>query len=71
MACNNLANLLADLNRPDEAESFYREALEIYRRLADANPQAYRPLVAKVCNNLAIFLNKLGRSEEAQRYRGC
>ena len=33
----------------------YQEALDTYRKLAQANPQAYLPAVAQTLNNLAIL----------------
>lgn len=55
LTCGNLRNLLSDTNRPEEAERYYREALEIYQRLAEANPAAYEPDLANICNNLAYL----------------
>ena len=39
----------------EEAEAFYREALEIRRNLAQGNPAAYNPFVAETCFNMALF----------------
>jgi len=35
MTLNNLGTVLSDLRRFEEAEGAYKEALEIYRRLAN------------------------------------
>jgi nephrocystin-3 len=43
-----------------------REALEIYRRLADKEPQVYEPYVAMTLNNLGNVLDNLRRFEEAE-----
>ena len=41
------------------------EAVELYRRLAAANPAAYEPHLADSLNNLSIRLADAGRREEA------
>jgi tetratricopeptide (TPR) repeat protein len=56
--CNDLAILYADTQRPAEAEKLYAEALEIYRRLAVANPASYEPKVAMTCYNFAVLCGK-------------
>ena len=66
--CNNLGLLLSDANRLKEAERYYRDALEIWRRLAKANPAAFEPDLAMTCNNLGILLSDTNRTEEAERY---
>ena len=52
----------------EEAEAYYREALEIRRRLAKGNAAAFEPDVAQACNNLAILLKNTNRIEEAEAY---
>jgi tetratricopeptide (TPR) repeat protein len=52
--------------RFEEAEGAYREALGIYRRLADEEPQVYEPNVATTLNNLGNVLRELRRFEEAE-----
>ena len=42
-----------------------REAVTIYRRLAEANPTAYLPNLATSMNNLGLRLSNLGRREQA------
>jgi CHAT domain-containing protein/Flp pilus assembly protein TadD len=66
MTLNNLGNVLSDLRRLEEAEGAYREALGIYRRLADKEPQVYEPYVAATLNNLGSVLRDLRRLEEAE-----
>ena len=63
---NNLANLLNDTGRMQEAEGLYGETLEIYRKLAEANPGAYLPLVATICYNLGRRHSFTGRIQEAE-----
>ncbi|MCC7210515.1 MAG: tetratricopeptide repeat protein [Candidatus Brocadia sp.] len=55
MTLNNLGALQAAKNEFEDALKSYREALEIYRKLAQANPQSYLPDVAMTLNNLSIF----------------
>jgi len=41
-----------------KAESLYKEALEIYRNLAEENPRVYLPDVAMTLNNLSLYYLK-------------
>jgi tetratricopeptide (TPR) repeat protein len=59
---NNLAGLLQDADRPDEAEPLYRRALSIIE--ASYGPE--HPNVASVLNNLASLLQTTERLEEAE-----
>ncbi|MDP8225058.1 MAG: tetratricopeptide repeat protein [Candidatus Lernaella stagnicola] len=62
---NNLAIRLSALGRREEALDAAREAVKLYRELADARPDAFRPDLAASLNNLSIRLSALGRREEA------
>ena len=62
---NNLAKRLSDLGRREEALDAAQEAVEIYRELSDARPDAFRPNLAASLNNVANRLSDLGRHEEA------
>ena len=62
---NDLSNRLGDLGRREEALAASREAVEIYRELAAARPDAFRPALASALNNLSNRLADLGRREEA------
>jgi tetratricopeptide (TPR) repeat protein len=62
---NNLSNRLADLGRREEALAAIEEAADIYRELAAARPDAFRPDLASSLTNLANRLAGLGRREEA------
>ena len=42
--------------------------MEIYRRLAAANPQVYEPGLVRACNNLSCLFLVQGNFEEAERY---
>jgi len=67
MTQNNLGALYTDLERFEEAERAYEEALEIRKELADQNPEAYNSYVATTQNNLGVLYWKLKRFEEAER----
>ncbi|MBF0394756.1 MAG: tetratricopeptide repeat protein, partial [Alphaproteobacteria bacterium] len=56
---------LSALGRREEALEATREAADIYRRLAEARPDAFLPDLASALNNLGIRLSALGRREEA------
>ncbi|MGB7512425.1 MAG: tetratricopeptide repeat protein, partial [Pelodictyon phaeoclathratiforme] len=67
---NNLAVLQSDLNDYGAAEEGYKEALAVYRQLAETNPQTYLPYIATTLNNLAVLqkdLNDYGPAEEGYR----
>ncbi len=71
MTLNNLALLCSNIwysntQRLEESEAMYKEALEIRRRLAAANPQTYEPDVAMTLNNLAILYSNTQRLEESE-----
>jgi tetratricopeptide (TPR) repeat protein len=53
-----------------ESEQSYQEALTSYRRLAEANPDAYLPNVATTLNNLANLYGVTQRMKEAERSCG-
>ena len=65
MSLNNLSNRLADLGRREEALAAIQEAVAIYRELAAARPDAFRPDLASSLNNLSLRLADLGRREDA------
>jgi len=53
------------MGRREEALSATFAAVEICRRLSQANPVAYLPDLATSLNNLGAILSELGRREEA------
>ena len=57
---------LQNQNLYKRANLLYQEALEIYRSLAAANPQAYEPDVAMTLNNLAALYSDTQRFEESE-----
>ena len=64
-ALNNLSNRLADLGRREDALTASEEAVETYRSLAAARPDAFTPVLAMSLNNLSADLGDLGRREDA------
>ena len=49
------------------AEEQYQEALKIYRDLSEKNPNAYLPVLATSCNNLAILLGSTSSFKDAEK----
>src|SRR5205823_1870092 len=62
---SNLSVRLGALGRLEEALAAIEEAAGLYRELAAAHPDAFRPDLAASLNNLSIGLDALGRREEA------
>ena len=65
VSLHNLANRLSDLGRREAALAAAEEAAQLYRELAAARPDAFRPNLAVSLNNLASRLSDLGRREAA------
>jgi hypothetical protein len=61
----NLGVALSALGRREEALEVAREAADIYRTLAEKNPQAFLPGLAMSLNNLGGILSNLGRLQDA------
>lgn len=61
----NLAIRLRDLGRREQALAAAEEAVQLYRTLAEAHPDAVTPDLAASLNNLASSLSELGRPEQA------
>jgi hypothetical protein len=57
--------MLSALGRREEALAATQEAADLYRDLAQQNPQAFLPDLAMSLNNLGNRLSALGRREEA------
>ncbi len=64
MTLNNLAILHSAINELSKAEQGCTEALEIYRQLANENPQAYLPDVAETLINLGIYYINGNKNKE-------
>ena len=62
---NNLSVRLAEVGRRGEALAPIEEAMQIYRRLAQAAPEAYLPDLASAWNNLSNRLAAAGPRGEA------
>ncbi|HXC91831.1 MAG TPA: tetratricopeptide repeat protein [Stellaceae bacterium] len=62
---NNLSVRLSDLGRREEALGAAEEAVDHYRALAAARPDAFTADLALSLNNCAIMLSEVGRREEA------
>jgi tetratricopeptide (TPR) repeat protein len=62
---NTLGTALSALGRREEALAATQEAVDIYRGLAQVNPQVFLPYLATSLNNLGSDLSALGRREEA------
>ena len=62
---NNLAIRLSGVGEPGEALVAAREAVELYRGLAEVSPAAYTPNLAASLNNLANRLSEVGERNEA------
>jgi hypothetical protein len=61
--------LLSQLGRPAEALPPAQEAVEIRRELAATDPDQYRSDLARSLRVLALALNGLGRTTEAEAAR--
>ena len=57
--------MVSVLGRPAEALPVTEEAVAIYRELAEANPDRYRPDLAPSLSNLGVRFSALGRPAEA------
>ena len=62
---NNLSIRLSDVGERKVALVAAREAVELYRVLAEASPAAYTPNLAASLNNLATILSAVGERNEA------
>lgn len=62
---NNLGNARSNLGRREEALASTEKAADIYRGLAEANPQTFLPDLAKTLSNLGIRLYYQGAREKA------
>ncbi|MEK2491051.1 tetratricopeptide repeat-containing serine protease family protein [Kitasatospora purpeofusca] len=61
----NLGNRLSEVGRRGEALTATKEAMGIYRRLAQADPAAFEPDLAGALTNLGNRLSEAGRRGEA------
>ena len=68
----SLYNLLGILykarNQPDNAEKCSLAAIEIMKRLAEKNADAYEPDLATSYNNAGVFYSDQGQRDKAEKY---
>ena len=64
--CINMGILMSDTGRMKEAERSYREAEEIFRRLAEIDIASYGPDLAETLNRRGTLLTRMGRMGEAE-----
>jgi hypothetical protein len=62
---NDYAVRLSDVGQREHALTIAAEAATLCRELADANTDAFRPILAMCLNNLANRLNEAGQQQEA------
>ena len=62
----SLAELLWTLDRVGEAEGLLRGAVSAWRELGESDPGGFLPGLAGSCNNLAVFLEGVGRRADAE-----
>jgi tetratricopeptide (TPR) repeat protein len=60
------AVILHALNRIIEAETDFRQCIQIYRGLASENPDKYLPQIVYPLSNLSLLLVNVGRSAESE-----
>jgi serine/threonine protein kinase/tetratricopeptide (TPR) repeat protein len=67
IVCNDLGNLLTDLNQPDEALRIHRQALETREKLARSHPNEarFQNELAKSHVNIGRLLLEAGKASEA------
>jgi|GEM_PF-4154216 len=63
----SLGILLARLGLRKGALKYYKEALGLYRRLAQENSKIYLPHMALIANNLGNLLSEMGELTEAKK----
>ena len=66
---HNLANVYRKTQRLSKSEELYKEALEIYSRIAEkkTHHDFYEPFVAATLNNLAILYSTMQRFSESEK----
>jgi tetratricopeptide (TPR) repeat protein len=62
---NNLSNDLRSFGDKERAFKYIIKAVEIYKRLAETNPQAFEPALAGSLNNLGNCYSNLDQRSEA------
>ena len=62
---DNVGLTLAQVGRAAEALTATEKAVAIYRQLAEAHPERYRPVLAASLNTIGVRFSELGRTVEA------
>ena len=65
---NLLGLLYHSQNKPDKAEKYYLDAIEIQERLAKKNAAAYEPELAGSYNNVGAFYDDQNQPDKAEKY---
>ena len=65
---NLLGALYRSQNKPEKAEKYCLDSIEIYERLTKKNADAYESDLATSYNNVGIFYYKQNLSEKAEKY---
>ncbi len=65
MCLNNLGNMQSALGQQEAALASTQEAVDLYRKLAEARPEAFLPELAMSLHNLGIRQSDLGQPEAA------
>lgn len=65
---NSLGIISLRLKKEEEAVAYYKQAIEIYEKLAKENPDEYEPSIAMVCYNLFNAYRSQKNSAEALIY---
>ena len=69
---NNLGNLYRTIHRFTDSEQMHSSALEIRKRLAEANPQTYDPDLGESYNNLGVLYRDTHRfADSEQMYKSA
>ncbi len=63
---NCLAVIYNNRKDYDKAEQSYLRSLELFRQMAQAEPEKYKPLKAMVLNNLAVLRENTGKDKVAE-----
>ena len=61
------AHFLTEHNQNSEAIPLCKEALDIYKKLTEKNPESYLPDVAKALNNLGVLQAKTNHLSDAEK----
>ena len=64
-----LASASFELTRQDELDSVLAELTDIFRQLAEVDPERYTPDLATVLDSLAGVHDKLGQADDVEKER--